>query len=67
MTSLLDCLNKLIDYTVQITMLNSLEVIQASGISRATLNNYIALGLLPRPLIRNPGDDSGTLDFPRNG
>ena len=48
-------------------MLNSLEVIQASGISRATLNNYIALGLLPRPLIRNPGDDSGTLDFPRNG
>lgn len=56
----LDCLNKLIGYTVQITMLNSLEVIQASGISRATLNNYIALGLLPRPLIRNPGDDSGT-------
>lgn len=41
-------------------MLNSLEVIQASGISRATLNNYIGLGLLPRPLVRNPGNDSGT-------
>lgn len=41
-------------------MLSSLEVIQASGISRATLNNYIALGLLPRPLVRNPGSDSPT-------
>lgn len=41
-------------------MLSSLEVIQASGISRATLNNYIALGLLPRPLVRNPGSDTRT-------
>ena len=41
-------------------MLNSLEVIQASGISRGTLNNYIGLGLLPRPLVRNPGNDSRT-------
>jgi class 3 adenylate cyclase/DNA-binding transcriptional MerR regulator len=41
-------------------MLSSLEVIQITGISRATLNNYIALGLLPRPLVRNPGSDSGT-------
>src|ERR1039457_62763 len=41
-------------------MLTSLEILQASGISRATLNNYIALGLLPRPLIRNPGSDSRT-------
>ncbi|MFZ4481351.1 MAG: adenylate/guanylate cyclase domain-containing protein [Rhodoferax sp.] len=39
-------------------MLSSLEVIKASGISRATLNNYIALGLLPRPQVRNPGHDS---------
>lgn len=41
-------------------MLSSLEVLQASGISRATLNNYIALGLLPKPVVRNPGDDSRT-------
>src|SRR5674476_944064 len=41
-------------------MLSSLEVLQASGISRATLNNYIALGLLPKPIVRNPGDDSRT-------
>src|ERR1035437_4148275 len=41
-------------------MLSSLEVLQASGISRATLNNYIALGLLPQPIVRNPGDDSRT-------
>jgi adenylate cyclase len=41
-------------------MLTSLQVIEASGISRATLNNYIALGLLPRPLVRNPGSDTRT-------
>ena len=41
-------------------MLSSLEVLQASGISRATLNNYIALGLLPKPVVRNPGGDSRT-------
>lgn len=35
-------------------MLSSLELIQATGISRATLNNYIGLGLLPRPLVKNP-------------
>ncbi len=39
-------------------MLSSLDVIKASGISRATLNNYIALGLLPKPQVRNPGHDS---------
>lgn len=33
---------------------------QLSGISRATLHNYIALGLLPKPLVRNPGDDPRT-------
>ena len=41
-------------------MLSSLEVMQISGISRATLHNYIALGLLPKPLVRNPGDDPRT-------
>ncbi len=41
-------------------MLSSLELLQACGISRATLNNYIALGLLPKPVVRNPGGDLGT-------
>ncbi|MCG2633850.1 MAG: hypothetical protein J4A00_02835 [Gammaproteobacteria bacterium] len=30
-----------------------------SGISRATLNNYIALGILPKPVVRNPGGEGG--------
>jgi len=41
-------------------MLSSLEILQAVGISRATLNNYITLGLLPKPVVRNPGDDTRT-------
>jgi adenylate cyclase len=41
-------------------MLTSLELMQASGISRATLNNYIALGLLPRPVVKNPEADAMT-------
>lgn len=36
------------------TMLTSFEVMEAANISRATLNNYIAQGLLPRPLVKNP-------------
>jgi adenylate cyclase len=41
-------------------MLTSLELMQASGISRATLNNYIALGLLPRPVVKNPDAEANT-------
>ena len=41
-------------------MLTSLELMKAAGISRATLNNYIALGLLPRPIVRNPEADAMT-------
>ncbi|MDD5249475.1 MAG: adenylate/guanylate cyclase domain-containing protein [Rhodocyclaceae bacterium] len=36
-------------------MLSSKELIELTDISRATLNNYIALGLLSRPLVLNPG------------
>ncbi len=36
-------------------MLSSKELIERTGISRATLNNYIALGLLPKPQVLNPG------------
>ncbi len=30
-------------------MLNSKQLIEITGISRATLNNYVALGILPKP------------------
>lgn len=35
-------------------MLSSKELMAAAGISRATLNNYIAAGLLPRPQVVRP-------------
>ncbi len=41
-------------------MLTSLDLIGRSGISRATLNNYISIGLLPRPIVASPGDDART-------
>lgn len=41
-------------------MLTSLELMQAAGISRATLNNYIALGLLPKPVVKNPDAEANT-------
>ena len=37
-------------------MLNSKQLIETTNISRATLNNYVALGILPSPVIRAPGD-----------
>lgn len=36
-------------------MISSKELLDKTGISRATLNNYIAMGLLPRPLVSAPG------------
>jgi adenylate cyclase len=41
-------------------MLTSKEVLDRSGISRATLNNYIARGLLPRPLVKRPAGGGAT-------
>lgn len=38
-------------------MISSKELLDRTGISRATLNNYIAMGLLPRPLVAAPGQD----------
>ena len=35
-------------------MLTSKELMERAGISRATLNNYIALGLLPKPEVMAP-------------
>jgi class 3 adenylate cyclase/DNA-binding transcriptional MerR regulator len=40
-------------------MLTSKQIIEKTGISRATLNNYISLGLLPRPLVQRAQKDHG--------
>lgn len=40
-------------------MLTSKEVLEQTGISRATLNNYIADGLLPRPDVLPPEPEHG--------
>jgi adenylate cyclase len=47
---------------------SSKEVLAYTGISRATLNNYIALGLIPRPTVRKPDYAGGPTKigyFPR--
>jgi len=39
-------------------LLTSKEVIEKAGISRATLNNYIAMGILPKPVLKKPESDN---------
>lgn len=39
------------------TLITSKSILEQTGISRATLNNYIKLGILPRPVISSPGPD----------
>jgi adenylate cyclase len=46
-------------------LLTSKEIIERTGISRATLNNYIASGLVSRPQVLPPGPEHG--DAPRIG
>jgi DNA-binding transcriptional MerR regulator len=41
------------------SVISSKDIIYKTGISRATLNNYISLGILSRPTIANPGDPDG--------
>jgi class 3 adenylate cyclase/DNA-binding transcriptional MerR regulator len=36
-------------------MISSKEILERTGISRSTLNNYISLGILPKPVVR-PAD-----------
>jgi adenylate cyclase len=36
--------------------ITSKDVLMKTGISRATLNNYIKMGILPRPIVQNPGE-----------
>ena len=38
--------------------LTSKEVLLQTGISRATLNNYIKLGIIPRPVVKRPESES---------
>lgn len=38
-------------------MISSKEIINKTGISRATLNNYIKMGILPKPVIRKGGKE----------
>jgi adenylate cyclase len=38
-------------------MLNSKQLIEITGISRATLNNYVAQGILPNPVVKTPIGD----------
>lgn len=40
-------------------MLTSKQIIELTGISRATLNNYIALGILRKPLVQRTNSDDG--------
>lgn len=40
--------------TLHTDMISSLDILRITGISRATLNNYIRLGLLPKPLVGKP-------------
>ncbi|MFM1897392.1 MAG: hypothetical protein RLZZ385_2466 [Pseudomonadota bacterium] len=40
-------------------MLNSKQLIEMTGISRATLNNYVALGILPSPVVKTPEAGEG--------
>ena len=36
--------------------ISSKELLKKSGISRATLNNYIKLGIIPKPVVQKPRD-----------
>ena len=42
------------DAPIRNQWISSLEVINKTGISRATLNNYIKMNLLPRPAVKRP-------------
>jgi len=35
-------------------LISSKDVLLKTGISRATLNNYIKMGILPRPIVKRP-------------
>ena len=37
-------------------LISSIELLSKTGISRATLNNYIKMGMIPPPMVRKPID-----------
>ncbi|RJR33762.1 MAG: hypothetical protein C4576_27675 [Desulfobacteraceae bacterium] len=39
--------------------ISSKEILDRTGISRATLNNYIRLGILPKPVVQRPKERAG--------
>jgi adenylate cyclase len=38
-------------------LITSKDLLEKTGISRATLNNYIKMGILPKPIVRRPGPE----------
>jgi class 3 adenylate cyclase len=41
-----------------VRMISSIDILNKSGISRATLNNYIKMGILPHPIVKRPDDNT---------
>jgi class 3 adenylate cyclase len=39
-------------------LINSIDILKKSGLSRATLNNYIKMGILPHPIVKRPDDNT---------
>ena len=39
-------------------LVSSIAVLARTGLSRATLNNYIKMGIIPQPIVKKPGDPS---------
>ena len=37
-------------------VISSIDLMKRTGLSRATMNNYIKMGILPRPLVKRPSD-----------
>lgn len=40
-------------------LIGSKELLEITGISRATLNNYIKMGIIPKPLVLTPSEGGG--------
>ena len=38
--------------------ISSVDLIKRTGLSRATLNNYIRMGILPHPIVKRPDDNT---------
>ena len=40
-------------------MLSSKDILERTGLSRSTLNNYIALGIVPKPVVQQENNGKG--------